>query len=131
MDIYLKALGASMIGLLITLVLSGTGKDFSLLLGLLICAMVTTVAMYFMEPVMTLIGQLESMIPVESNLLRFLIRITGIGTVGEIAAMICADAGNSAMGKTLQMMTGITILWLALPLMQMLLDLIREIMEGI
>ena len=131
MDIYLKALGGALLALLVCLVLSGTGKDFSMLLGLLTCCMITTVAMAYLDPVMAFLEQLEAMIPLDNSMLRILIKIMGIGIIGEVASLICSDSGSSALGKSLQLITGMMILWMALPLMQMLLDLIGEIMEGV
>lgn len=131
MDIFYKTLGGAMIALLITLVMSGVGKDYSLLLGLLTCCMITTVALAYMEPIMSYFRQLEDLIPLDNGILGILLKITGIGIIGEIASLICNDSGNSALGKTLQLMTGVTILWMALPLLQMLMDLVAEILEGI
>lgn len=131
MDIFYKTLGGAMIALLITLVMSGVGKDYSLLLGLLTCCMITAVALAYMEPIMSYFRQLEDLIPLDNGILGILLKITGIGIIGEIASLICNDSGNSALGKTLQLMTGVTILCMALPLLQMLMDLVAEILEGI
>jgi hypothetical protein len=51
--------------------------------------------------------------------------------VAEIAGLICTDAGNAALAKTIQILATAVILWLTLPLMQALLDLVRKIMEGV
>ena len=131
MDIYLKTICGAMIALLMTLVLSGIGKDYALLLGLLACCMITAVAMAYLEPIMVYFRQLEELIPLDNGLLEILVKITGIGIVGEIAVMICADSGNSALGKTLQLLTSVLILWMALPLLQMLLELVQGILEGL
>ena len=131
MDIFLKTIGGAMIALLMTLILSGIGKDYSLLLGLLTCCMITAVAMAYMEPVISYIRQLAELIPLDNGMLGILFKITLIGTIGEIASLICNDSGNSALGKTIQLMTGILILWMALPMLQMLMDLVTEFLEGI
>ena len=131
MDIFMKTLSGAILALLISLTLSGTGKNFSMLLGLLTCCLITAVAMAYLEPVTELFQQLEEMIPLDNGLLNRLIKMMGIGLVGEIASMICADSGNSAMGKTLQLLTTIVILWMALPLIQTLLDMIRGVLNKI
>ena len=127
----MKTLSGAILALLISLTLSGTGKNFSMLLGLLTCCLITAVAMAYLEPVTELFHQLEEMIPLDNGLLNCLMKIMGIGLVGEIASMICADSGNSAMGKTLQLLTTIVILWMALPVMQTLLDMIRGVLNKI
>ena len=127
----MKTLSGAILALLISLTLSGTGKNFSMLLGLLTCCLITAVAMAYLEPVTELFQQLEEMIPLDNGLLNCLMKMMGIGLVGEIASMICADSGNSAMGKTLQLLTTIVILWMALPLIQTLLDMIRGVLNKI
>lgn len=130
MDIFMKTLGGALIALMMMLVMSGS-RDHKMLLGLLTCCMISAVAMSYMEPVMDFVQTLEGLIPIENGMLEILLKITGIGLIGEIASMICADSGSSALGKTLQFLTGALILWLALPLMRMLLDLVSGILEGI
>ena len=127
----MKTLSGAILALLISLTLSGIGKNFSMLLGLLTCCLITAVAMAYLEPVTELFQQLEEMIPLDNGLLNCLMKMMGIGLVGEIASMICADSGNSAMGKTLQLLTTIVILWMALPLIQTLLDMIRGVLNKI
>ena len=49
--------------------------------------------------------------------------------MGEIAALVCGDAGNAALSKAVQIATASAVLWLSVPLMEELLVLIREVLE--
>lgn len=120
-----------MIALILCLAMAGAGKDYSLLLSTAVCCMVTAVAMSFLAPVVTFFRDLEEMISLDHDLLEILLKAVGIGVVGEVAAMICTDSGNSALGKTIQLLSSVLILWLSLPLLETMLDLIRELLEGI
>ena len=51
--------------------------------------------------------------------------------IGDVAGLICADAGNAAMGKGLQFMAVAVILWLSLPMMNALLELIEGILGNL
>ena len=67
----------------------------------------------------------------DSGTLRILLKAVGIGLVSEIAALVCADAGNSSLGKTVQLLGSAVILWLSLPLFTMLIELLQRIMGAL
>ena len=66
----------------------------------------------------------------DSEVLNLLLKITGIAMITQIACVICADAGNKAMEKTLQILSAITILWLALPLLDEMLQIMESLLEA-
>ena len=75
--------------------------------------------------------QLESLGNLNSQMVQILFKVVGIGLVSEIAAMICSDAGNASLGKSLQILGSAVILWLSIPVFQTLLELIRQIIGGL
>lgn len=131
MDIYLKTVAGALVVLVLCLALSKQGKDFGLLLALLGCCMIAAVAVQFLNPVVSFFETLEKLIPLDNALLEVMLKAVGIGMIGEIAAMICADSGNAALGKALQVLTSVLILWLTLPLFEALLDLISGTLEDL
>ena len=131
MDIYFKTIGGALIALVLFLTLSGTEKNYAMLLGLLACSMILGAAMTFLEPVLDFLSTLESLIELDIPLLQILLKAVGIAVIGDLAAMICVDGGNNAIGKALQLLTTLLILWLSLPLLQALLDIIRQILEAV
>ena len=131
MDGFLKAAAAALITAVLCLVLSKQGKDTAILLTLLVCAAILTVAMGYLRTVTDFISTLDALVDLEGDHFRILLKITGIGLLSETASMICADAGNGALGKALQILSTVLILCLSIPLLQQLLDLIRGILEGL
>lgn len=131
MDVYFKTIGGAMIALILCLALSRAGKDYGLLLGVLSCCMILMAVVAYLEPIVAFFLDLVDLIPMDSSILQVLLKTVGISIVGEIAAMICTDSGNSALGKALQLLTSVLILWLSLPLLQTLLDMIRQILEAL
>ena len=61
-------------------------------------------------------------------MMKIVLKSAGIGLVGEVACMVCADSGHSSLGKAVQLLGNGTILWLSLPLFSGMLDLLREIL---
>lgn len=113
---------------IISLSLGKQGKDFGTLLTLAACCMVCGLAMTYLGPVVRFIQQLETMAGLDSEMVLVLLKAVGIGIVGQIASMVCDDSGNSALGRSLQLLSGAVILWTSLPLLEALLNLLQEIL---
>lgn len=115
-----------MIAVILCLSIASHSKDMTLLLSLAACVMVLIVAVNFLEPVVELVQTLETEGKLNSDLLERILKAVGVGVIGELASMICNDAGNSALGRVLEMLTASVILWLSIPLFQRLLELVQE-----
>ena len=48
-----------------------------------------------------------------------------------MGSLICSDAGNSALGKTLQILGAVAVLWLSIPLINSLIALLEQILGDI
>lgn len=122
-------------GVLLTVVLgvvlSKQNKDLSLVLTLAACAMVLWIAVGYLQPVLRFAEKLQTLGQLDSDILRILWKAVGISMIGEIAAVVCQDAGNSALGKAVQLLTTVAVLWLSLPLMESLLDTVQKIVGEI
>lgn len=128
MGMFLKATAAVLLAVVMILTLSKQGNDMAVLLGMAVCCMVALIAMEYLQPVMDLLKRLESQGQLDSTLVGILLKATGIGILSEIAAMICADAGKASLGKSLQLLGTVVILWMAIPLFTQLLELIQQIL---
>lgn len=131
MDSYFKAVAAALITAVLCMVLAKHGKDTAVLLTILACVMILFVAVGYLRSVTDFFSTLEDMIGLGGDHFQILFKVVGIGMVGETASLICADAGNAALGKTLQILGTILILCLSLPLFQSLLELIGSILGGL
>ena len=118
-------------GALITVVLGlalGKNRDFSMMLSLAACTMISILALTYLEPILEFLRELESISQLQGDMLSILLKSAGIGLVAEIAAVICADAGNASLGKTLQFLGTGVILCLSLPILRTMLELIQKIL---
>jgi stage III sporulation protein AD len=128
MGIFLKATACTLVGLIMYLVLSKQGKDISVLLAIAICCMLASAAIQYIEPVISLVNRLQQISGIDSELVQIMLRVVGIGLLTEITSVICTDAGNMALGKTLQLLASGVVLWLSVPLFNRFVDLIEEIL---
>lgn len=130
MEGYIKAIAAAMITAVLCLILAKQNKDMAILLTIFACVLILTAAAGYMKNLVDFLEQLERLAGIKGEHFEILLKVVGIGLTGEMAAMICADAGNTALGKAVQLLGTVLILCLSLPLFRGLLDLIEGIMGG-
>ena len=131
MNEYLQWAAVVLIGLILSLVLGKQSKDMSLLLTLAVCVLVCLGALEFLEPVTELIRELRRLSGLDSEAISILLKATGIGLLSELAGLLCADAGENALGKVLQILSNAAILWLSIPLFRKIIEMIGEVLAEI
>lgn len=128
MTAYWQVLGIVLIAVIMGAALQKQGKDITLLLGIAACSMVLIVAMQYLSPVIALIQSLQSLCGMDSQILKILLKAVGVGLIAEIACLICNDSGNAAMGKGIQILATAAVLWLSIPLITELMEILQKIM---
>lgn len=128
MELFIKAVAVVLVTVVLALALHKQGKDFSLLLTIIVCCMVTTAALTYLDPVVSFFKQLQAQAQLDSEMLKILMKAVGIGLLAEIASLICSDAGNAALGKTIQVLASAVVLWVSLPLLNGLMELVGQIL---
>ena len=131
MDVFWKPVGAALVSTILILALERQNRDYSILVTVAASAMVTIAAARLLEPVISFLGELESLGNLSSDLLLTLIKVFGIGMTGEIAASVCNDAGNSSLGKGLRFLSNAAILYLSIPVFSSLTDLFLQILGDV
>ena len=131
MNSFFQVTGAVLISVVLGLTLSKYSKDFSVVLILLVSCMVLAAMTAYLEPIIDFIEELLRLGEIQNDLLKPLLKATGIGIIAEIASLICADSGNAALGKCIQILTAMVILWISLPLMRSLLELMQRMLGNI
>ena len=128
MTAFWQGAAAVLLAVVLGLALGKQGKEVSLLLTLGVCCMVGCLAMHYITPVVDFIRKLQDVGKLDGGMLEILLKAVGIGLIGEIASLICLDSGNAALGKSLQLLSAAVILWLSIPLMTRLLELLQDIL---
>lgn len=131
MDRFFQASAGVMAAVILWIVLSRQGKEYALLLSIGVCCLVLVAMLRFLEPVLELLRQLQDMGNLQPEWLSVMLKAVGIGLVVEMGALICADAGNGAMGKTLEILGAAAVLWLSIPLVNSLMQLLEQVLGGV
>lgn len=131
MDQVYKSLAGVLLAVVLYLLLNKNEKDMAAIFSMLVCVMVAGLALSFLLPVIDFIKELREFSELDSQMLGIVLKATGIGLLCEIVSLVCTDAGNSSMAKVIQIMSTAVILWLSLPLLSAMLNLVKEILGKI
>lgn len=128
---FLQASAGVLLTVIMVLALGKEGKQSALLLVLAVCAMVGVLALGYLSPVVDFMKRLSAIGQINGQMLGILMKVVGIGLIGELASLICADSGHASLGKVLQILSAAVILRLALPLLEQLLELLERVLGEI
>ena len=128
MDTVLRTIAGVMLALILGITLSKQGKDMTVVLTVSVCCMVVTVAISFLDPVVDFFSLLRAVGDLDSDIMGIILKCTGISLIAEIAGLICSDSGFGAMGKAIKILAVAAVLWLSLPLMTSLVEMLQSVM---
>lgn len=126
-----QGISLSLIAVVLIIIMGKNSVELSVALVIGAGCMVVMFALAYLQPVMDLIERLQDMSGLDSQTLKILLKAVGVGLVTEIAHLICTDAGNATLGKTVQLLGAAVMLWLSLPLIEQMLDLVENVMGNV
>lgn len=129
MDLFIKTAAGVFFALVLIVTLTKQSKDMATILSVGVCCMVGVIAFTYLQPVVSFLHTLQEKTGIDSAFFGTLLKAVGIALLGEIASLICTDAGNSSLGKVIQVLSSAVILWLSLPLLEKLLDLVDGVLD--
>ena len=129
MDLFIKTVAGVFFALVLIVTLTKQAKDMATILSIGVCCMIGAIAFTYLRPVVSFLHTLQEKTGVDSACFEILLKTVGIALLGETASLICTDAGNSSLSKVLQMLSSAVILWLSLPLLEKLLDLVDGVLD--
>lgn len=131
MTLFWKASAAILVAQILILALDKQQRDMGVLVAIAACCITAIAALEFLEPVVDFLYEIQSLSRLDAGILRTLLQIVGVGFTSELIAMICADAGNASLGKSIQFLASSVILYWSIPVFESMLDLIRDILGGL
>lgn len=128
MDLFLKTAAVCMLSLILILVVGKQERDIAVMLSMAVCCIIASLSLTTLAPVLDFLHGLEITGNLQAYDIGNILKIVGIGLVSELVAAICQDAGNASLGKQIQILAGVVILKLSLPLLETLLELIETLL---
>jgi len=131
MNVFWKTAAGILTALILWICVSKHNKDISLLMTMAVCAMAVIAAITFLQPIVAFVKRMQTVGNLDDELFSVVLKVVGIGIVAEISTLICKDAGNESMGKTLQFVSAAAILWMSIPVFEKLLALLDGILGAV
>ena len=128
MEFYLQAVALVLISSILGLLLSGQNKTFASILSLAAGCLVLAGVVRYLQPLIALLKQIQELAGISDQMLSALFKAVGISLIAQLTELICKDAGQSALGKGIGLMSNAAILWVSIPLMEQLLELMQEVL---
>ena len=128
MTLFLQVCGGLLLAVIMVLTLKSNSKEIGTVLAVAVCSMTALSAMHYLQPVLSFLESLEKLSNLDRDMVSVLLKVTGIGIITEICALVCKDAGNESMGKSMQLLGTAVILYLSLPLFSALIELLQKIL---
>ena len=129
MDTFIKTICVAMVATITYVVLQKTSKEISVVFSITVCSIVAVVAFSFLGPVIDFISTLIDVGNLNLPMVTTLIKAVGICMISEFVISICADAGNTSLGKGIQILTSATLLFLSTPYLSQLLDIVQNLLS--
>ncbi len=127
MNTYLKLSVGAVCAALAAVTIRRQNADLAMLLGILGCCLGALLILELLEPVLEFLKKLSLQIGLEDRLLLPLLKAVGIALLSQLAAAVCADAGQTAIANVIELGGAALCLLLCLPLFQAVLTLIEEL----
>ena len=114
----------AMITVILTLTLKKQNGEMAVLLLLAASVLLTAAMTQYLQPVVGFLRNLQQIGQVDGQMVGTLFKVVGISLVGQIAGLICADSGNAALGKLVELLAAAVILSLSVPMLTALMEMV-------
>ena len=124
----LKLFALALTAAFLALTVKKQSPELGLALTVCACACGGALLLKNLEPVLALARSLAEKAELDASLTSPLWRCLGLSLLTELSASVCADAGQSALAKLVELGGGLLCLVVSLPLLQAVLALIEELL---
>ena len=119
-----------MLTAILTTLFKQKNAELALLLTLAGCVIIGILLVQLAEPVVTFLSKLRNLAGLDTELMTPMLKTVGIGILTQIGANICSDAGENAIGRLIEVCGGILALYVALPLLEAVIDTVETMAGG-
>ena len=130
MQEFLQVAVIGVVTVVFSALLKRNSGELAILLTIGACVLMGVLIVRMTEPVLTFLGKLRNLAGLDTELMTPLLKTVGIGLLTQLAASVCTDAGESAIAKLIELCGGVLAIYLALPLLEAVIDLIQSMSGG-
>lgn len=130
MEAFLQVAVIGVITVLLSTLLKKKNGEAALLLTLAACVVIALLLTQMVEPVLEFLRKLRDLTGLDETLMTPMVKAIGIGILTQICANVCLDAGESAIAKLVELCGGILTIYVALPLLEAVIDMVETMSGG-
>lgn len=130
MDALIRVAVIGVVTVVLVTLIRKSNAELALLLTIAACVLMAITAVRLIEPVISFFEKLQTLSGLEDELLAPLLKSVGIGIVTQLCAAFCKDAGENAIAQLIELCGGGLAIYVALPLLEAVIDMIRTMMGG-
>ena len=120
----LRAVAIGIVGSVLGLVLKRSSPEIGLLLALAVALLVLGLGARVVGVILAFADTLQSATRLSPTLFGPVLQTVGIGILTRISSDVCKDAGQGAIASTVELAGTVAALYIALPLMQAVFQMI-------
>ena len=123
----MRIVGIGLIGAILSILLRNSKPEFSMLIPVVVSFTVLACAMPYLIRITEELSRMASSAGINSSYIRIVIKVIGISYLVCITAELCKDAGENAIAAKIELGGKLIILAMAIPIINSLLNLVKEI----
>ena len=123
----MRIVGIGLLGAILSILLRNSKPEFSMLIPVVVSFTVLACAMPYLIRITEELSRMASSAGINSSYMRIVIKVIGISYLVCITAELCKDAGENAIAAKIELGGKLIILAMAIPIINSLLNLVKEI----
>jgi stage III sporulation protein AD len=125
----IKIILIALLGSVCSILIKPIKFEFSVIIIICTGILILFQVMDYFVQIINFLTDLTLITGVEPEIFSIILKIVGIGYLIEFSSALCNDAGLSAISTKLEFAGKVIILFISLPIIQMLIDIISELLS--
>lgn len=114
-------------GVLLALMLKKERPEYGILLSMVVCICIFFSVLGRLSILLESVNRLRALASIDGGYLKTILKMIGITYVAEFAVNLCRDAGYGAIASQIELFSKISILLIALPVIEAFLQLLTTV----
>ena len=127
---FIQAAVIGVMTVIIASLLKKTSRELALLLSISACILISLILLQLAKPVVDFFSKLRELAQLDKALMTPMLKTIGIGLLTQLCATVCSDAGENAVANLIELCGGILALYVALPLLEAVIDMVQSMSGG-
>ena len=128
MDLLFRVLIMGIIGSTLVLLIRPKAPEIGLLLAITVSVLILLLAVELLRGIFDFVETLQAAANLSPQVITPVMKAVGIGILTRISSDICKDAGQHAIANVVELFGTLTALFVALPLMQTVFQMIGRLL---